>query len=247
MHRALPLLVLLAFPAVAPAQNRFPPDSLVNIKVLPHTLRPREVIDLMRGYTNALGVRCPFCHVGEEGKPLNTFDFAADDRRNKLVARDMIRMVQNINSETLGRLPERPDSSLRVTCQTCHRGVSRPVPLDQIVVQVVRSSGVDSASRAYKTLRERYYGSDAYDFSERTLVRAAMTLSQAREFEPALALLALDNEFFPKGAELMIATGDVQRAKGDSASAVRSYREALTREPQHPGARQRLAQMGQQP
>ena len=247
MHRLLPLLVLLALPTVAPAQNRFPPDSLVNIKVLPHTLRPREVIDLMRGYTSALGVRCPFCHVGEEGKPLNTFDFASDDRRNKQVAREMIRMVQNINTETLARLPERPDSSVRVTCQTCHRGLSRPVPLEQIVVQTVRSSGVDSASRAYKTLRERYYGSDAYDFSERTLVRAAMTLSQAREFDPALALLALDNEFYPKGAELMIATGDVQRVRGDSAAAIRSYREALNRVPQHQAAVQRLNQLGQQP
>ena len=247
MHRPLPLLVLLTIPTVAPAQNRFPPDSLVNIKVLPSTLRPREVIDLMRGYTNALGVRCPFCHVGEEGKPLSTFDFASDDRRNKLVARDMIRMVQSINSETLAHLPDRPDSSLRVTCQTCHRGISRPVPLEQIVVQAVRSGGIDSAARAYQALRERYYGSDAYNFSERTLVRAAMTLSESREFDPALALLALDNEFYPKGAEVMIATGDVQRAKGDSSAAIRSYREALGREPHHPGARQRLTQMGQQP
>jgi hypothetical protein len=55
MSRMLPLLVLLVS-SVASAQNRFPPDSLVNIKVLPSTMRPREMIDLMRGYTNALGV-----------------------------------------------------------------------------------------------------------------------------------------------------------------------------------------------
>lgn len=31
---------------------------------------------MMRNITGALGVRCQFCHVGEEGMPLERFDFA---------------------------------------------------------------------------------------------------------------------------------------------------------------------------
>ena len=52
----------------------------------------------MRNFTSALGVRCQFCHVGQEGQPLAPFDFASDQKRNKLVARQMLRMVAEINA-----------------------------------------------------------------------------------------------------------------------------------------------------
>lgn len=241
--------VLLWFLAATPAfaQNRFPPDSLTNLKVLPRTMTPREVVDVMRGFTRALGVRCSTCHLGEEGQPLTTYDFASDERRGKLVAREMMRMTTAINEQTIARLPERPDSSLQVTCATCHRGVSRPVPLERIIVQAAVASGADSAVRSYRALRETYYGRAAYDFSEGTLVAAAQQLSQQQRFGEALALLDLDNEFYPRGAELMLATGDVHRARGDTASAVKAYRETLVRNPRSQPARQRLTQMGQQP
>jgi tetratricopeptide (TPR) repeat protein len=239
------LWCLAATPALA--QNRFPPDSVVNLKVLPRTTAPREVVSLMRGISMATGLRCSHCHLGEEGQPLTTYDFASDERRGKLVAREMMRMTQAINEQTIARLPERPDSSLQVTCATCHRGVSRPVPLERIIVQATVASGADSAVRAYRALRETYYGRAAYDFSERTLVAAAQQLSQQQRFGDALALLDLDNEFYPRGAELMLATGDVHRARGDTASAVKAYRETLIRNPRSQPARQRLTQLGQQP
>ena len=34
---------------------------------------------VMPGFTRALGVRCSYCHVGEEGESLSTYDFASDD------------------------------------------------------------------------------------------------------------------------------------------------------------------------
>jgi tetratricopeptide (TPR) repeat protein len=243
------VVVLLWFLAANPAlaQNRFPPDSLVNLKVLPRTMTPREVVDVMRGFTRALGVRCSTCHLGEEGQPLTSYDFVSDDRRGKVVAREMIRMTQAINEQTIARLPERPDTSVQVTCATCHRGVSRPVPLERIIVQAAVASGPDSAVRAYRALRETYYGRAAYDFSEGTLVTASQQLSQQQRFDDALALLDLDNEFYPRGAELMLATGDVHRARGDTASAVKAYRETLVRNPRSQPARQRLTQLGQQP
>jgi hypothetical protein len=61
----------------AAAQRRFEPDTLRNIKVLPSTMTPREVVGVMRGFAAALGVRCDYCHVGQEGRPL---DFPSDDR-----------------------------------------------------------------------------------------------------------------------------------------------------------------------
>ena len=38
-----------------------------------------------------LGVECTFCHVGREGAPLPQIDFASDQKRTKLVVRQMTR------------------------------------------------------------------------------------------------------------------------------------------------------------
>ncbi|HET9706731.1 MAG TPA: hypothetical protein VFP39_00360, partial [Gemmatimonadales bacterium] len=40
--------------------GHFPPDSLINVKVIPRTTPVIQVIGMMRNITSALGVRCPF-------------------------------------------------------------------------------------------------------------------------------------------------------------------------------------------
>jgi cytochrome c peroxidase len=62
--------------------------------------------------------------VGEEGKPLSTFDFASDAKPQKLVARKMLAMVHRINSEDLG---VKDFKDVKVTCFTCHRGLTKPL------------------------------------------------------------------------------------------------------------------------
>src|SRR5947208_16912104 len=81
----------------AQAPGHFPPDSLINVKVIPKSTPVMQVVGMMRNFTGALGVRCPFCHVGQEGQPLGQFDFAKDEKRTKLTARQMMRMVEEIN------------------------------------------------------------------------------------------------------------------------------------------------------
>jgi hypothetical protein len=49
----------------------------------------------------SLGVRCSHCHMGEESDPLETYDFASDDKLLKRKAREMIRMMQAINGPHL--------------------------------------------------------------------------------------------------------------------------------------------------
>jgi photosynthetic reaction center cytochrome c subunit len=78
-----------------------------NLKVL----KPEEVRPVMGAMMGALGQRCNFCHV--QG------DNASDENPKKLVARHMIEMVNHIN----GMLP---DSKVKVTCYTCHRGKNMP-------------------------------------------------------------------------------------------------------------------------
>src|SRR3954465_3858348 len=122
------MLVGLWFLGVASAGAQtpahFPPDSLVNVHVIPRSTPVINVIGAMRNFTGDLGVRCQFCHVGREGQPLDQFDFASDEKRTKLVARQMMLMVQEINRR-VDTLPRGGGAALQVTCGTCHRGVSR--------------------------------------------------------------------------------------------------------------------------
>jgi len=236
---------VLLLPGVLPAQvaGKFPPDSLINTRVIPHETPVIEVIGTMRNFAGDLGVRCQFCHVGEEGKPLATFDFAKDEKRPKLVARQMMRMVQEINRR-LDTIPERPEQKVEVTCRTCHRGVSRPVPLYTLVVEAAQAAGADSAIRAYQALRSRYLGRDAYDFGEGSLNIAAFRLGRAKRFEDALAILALNEQLFPGSSGMYVFRGNIQLMRGDTSAAEAAYREAIRRDSTNAEARGRLRDIG---
>ncbi len=165
MRSALVALALLAAVGRTNAQppGKWPPDSLVNVRIIPKTTPVVQVSGQMRNIAFGLGVECTFCHVGQAGTPLAQIDFASDEKRTKLVAREMMRMVQDVNRR-LDSIPARPTPSVTVTCATCHRGVSRPVPLATIIAEIATAAGADSAIRAYRSLRDRHYGRDAYDF-----------------------------------------------------------------------------------
>ena len=70
------LLTLTAVLARTGQAQRFEwPERAKNLKVLPKDLTKDKLQATMIGFTRSLGVRCPFCHVGQEGQPLTTFDF----------------------------------------------------------------------------------------------------------------------------------------------------------------------------
>src|SRR5512146_1753833 len=173
----------------ADAQGRFPPDSFKNLKVLSKSISQRALLDTMRGFAQALGVRCVYCHVGKEGQPLDSVNFASDDKRPKKVARVMLDMVMHINGEHLADVPDRPQPVVVVRCATCHRGVARPRLLDDELRLVLADSGLDATLRRYRTLRERYYGSGSYDFEEMVLNQLARGEAQAKRLDNSLGLL----------------------------------------------------------
>lgn len=250
---------LAAFSGTLAAQvtGRFPPDSLINVKVIPKTTAVSDVIGMMRNFTAALGVRCQFCHVGEEGKPLREFDFAKDQKRTKLVARQMMRMVEEINRR-IDTLPHdhqhsgatasgAPAANLQVTCATCHRGVSRPVPLEILLLETATASGADSAVRLYRALRTRYYGRAAYDFGEPSLNIAAFRLGRAGKFEEAFVLLGLNEEQFPNSSGMYVFRGNINLMRSDTNAAAAAFREAIRRDSTNDEARGRLRTIGRQP
>lgn len=239
MRYLLTICVIAAFSSAQAQPGKFPPDSLVNTKVIPHNTPVPQVLGMMRNFTSALGVRCQFCHVGEEGQPLSQFDFPSDKKRNKLVARQMMRMVEEVNRR-LDTLPERPKPLYVAECATCHRGVSRPVPLYSIVQEAAVNSSADSAVRAYKALRQRYYGRDSYDFSESSLNIAAFRTAQAGKPDEALALLKYNEELYPNSSGMSVFKGNILLMKGDTTGAIAAYHDALKRDSTNTEARGRL-------
>ncbi|MBC7843376.1 MAG: c-type cytochrome [Gemmatimonadaceae bacterium] len=239
-------LLAVAPCALAQSSGRFPPDSLVNTTIIPRGTPVQAVIGRMRNFSVDLGVRCTHCHLGEEGKPLATFDFASDEKRTKIVAREMMRMVDDINAR-LQTLPGRSANGLQVTCATCHRGLSRPMTLAAFMTEAATTVGADSAVRAYKVLWQRYYGSDAYDFRENSLNGAAFRLARAQKFEEALAMLRLNEEKYPAGVAMFVTRGTVMLLKGDTTAAEAAFREAIRRDPANDEAKGRLREIGRQP
>ena len=94
---------------------------------MPKDIPKPQLIQMMRGFTMGLGVRCEHCHVGE-GNDLSKFDFASDAKTEKVTARRMIGMAREINTKLIsGFPPGRDENTPAVTCYTCHRGEKKPL------------------------------------------------------------------------------------------------------------------------
>jgi hypothetical protein len=80
---------------------------------------------MMNAIADSLGVRCDHCHVRVSPDPTKTWSLAGgwvwdrDDKQPKRVAREMMRMVMDVNSRQFG-------GRTVVTCYTCHRGTVAP-------------------------------------------------------------------------------------------------------------------------
>ena len=107
---ALALLSLVMF-AQAPKGKGGKGGPPKNLKVL----TPENYMDNMRAFVPALGLAdkggCNFCHE---------MDRSSDAKQEKVMARMMIQMVNDINSKF-------PDGKVHVACFTCHRGSTEPL------------------------------------------------------------------------------------------------------------------------
>ena len=159
----------------------------------------------MQNFTAALGVGCDYCHVQTPGTPP---DFASDDKEEKDLARAMMKITTDLNA----RLPTdfgKPANELtRVGCITCHRGVPEPKQLAEILAKTSAEKGFPAASAQYDDLKKKYYGAQAYDFSETGLIATATPLIQMRTDE-AIQFLQMNLKLFPQSARsyVSLATG----------------------------------------
>jgi predicted negative regulator of RcsB-dependent stress response len=240
LRRALAALLPLAVAASAAAQGE--QEKFTNLKVLSKDIPPAELRATMNGFTRALGVRCIYCHVGEEGKPFRHEDFAKDDKPTKLKAREMLKMVMAINADYLGKLDKRADPPIRVECFTCHRGVTQPRPLQDVLTAAYDQGGMDSTVARYHALHDRYYGRAAYDFGEVPLTLVAAHAESTGHADDSAKLLAMNveanpNSNFAKRQQVMSTLSATFRTQGaDSGAALyhaykASYGEKIVPEP----------------
>jgi tetratricopeptide (TPR) repeat protein len=220
-----------------------------NLKVLPKDISQDDLRSTMRAFNQALGVRCIYCHVGEEGKPLDTFDFAADTKENKQIARTMLQMAGDINGKWIAKLaPAGKESGeheapVTVRCATCHHGLAVPRSMQDTFSGLVAEQGVEPAIRKYRELRDTYYGRDSYDFSDAALNDVARSLLGDKKTADAIAVLDLNAEFNPKSSMTQALLGEAQMQAGDKEKATAAYQHALELNPQNEFAKRRLAEL----
>jgi hypothetical protein len=172
---------------------------------------------------------------------------ASDAKSTKEIARGMMRMVRQINGDLLHDIPELGENPMRVGCVTCHRGAPRPVMLEDTLHRVAQRLGVDSAVAAYGALRTQHYGRFTYDFGERPLSTLAARLSAEGRQADARRILELNAQQFPGSAGIAFELGRTLEALGERDRAIEQYRRALTIQPNHRQAQERLRALGVQP
>src|SRR5688572_20263168 len=100
MRRTIVIIVLAAISVSVAGDQK-------NVKLLTG-MTDRELQLTMNLMRASLGTHCDYCHVS--GKE---WDFASDEKPAKARAREMIRMVMEMNRSTFGGRAE-------VSCYTCH-------------------------------------------------------------------------------------------------------------------------------
>lgn len=236
-------LLCLTLVSLVSAQQWQWPDTPKNLTALPATTGGRDLQRVMFSYTSALGVRCTYCHVGEEGKDFSQFDFVSDAKPAKNAARMMIKMVKEVNGKYLSGLHEDPKDGIAVTCQTCHRGASTPITLEEKLKRTYDIGGLDSTIRQYRALRDQFYGGNTYNFKEGTLLRLADRIAEdSTKMTDAIAVVKLNVELYPAFAFSYTHLGEWYDGMGNTAGAIENYTKAaeLTPGPRGEMIRKRL-------
>ena len=217
------------------------PDKFTNLKVLPKDISKQQLQSTMRGFAFALGVRCEHCHV-ERKSAANDFDFSADDKQAKKTARIMLQMVGRINRDYLGKLTHDASSPvIHVECMTCHRGLTRPQPLNEVLAVSLEKDGLDKTIALYQQLRGKYYGTGQYDFGETPLNLLAESLLDKESNADALAVMDLSFSMnHPDSVWSYHLFAMAHQANGQLDQAVADYRKALELHPDDSWAKQQI-------
>jgi len=235
-HGVAAALLLVAGAAFAQAPQQEAPK---NLKVLPKDWTRPQVIQVMQNFTAALGVGCDFCHDLKQGQPP---DFASDEKKEKDMARAMMKIATDLNARLPKDLGMDPKDTTRVGCITCHRGVPEPKQIGEILSKTSAEKGFPAAAAQYDELKAKYYGAQAYDFTDRGLIATATPLIMTRTNE-AIQFLNLGLQKFPQSAPTYVALAQAQEAKKDNPAAIAALEKALAIDPKNAQAQRMLGEL----
>jgi tetratricopeptide (TPR) repeat protein len=239
-HRTLAIAYVVALNVAAAAQSPPPPQ---NLQYFPKDIPRDQLIQRMREFSFALGVRCQYCHDAPEGAPPSPEAFASDVKPAKLKARAMLRMVDQLNSSLLAAIPSRVEPRVEVTCVTCHRGLPLPKTLQTTLYEVVERDGAAAAVAQYRRLRTTHALSGIYDFGEWEINELARRLTESGDRAAAIAILDMNGEFYPKSASIDFMLAELHLAQGDREKALHHYRRTVEKNPQHQSAKRRIDEL----
>jgi cytochrome c556 len=97
-----------------------------NLKVLPKDISNADLDSVMDNYSKQLNVSCEFCHSNSKINPQD-LDYASDDKPEKEITRQMMRMTAAINKDFFDyTIIYKAGETMAVSCYTCHDGFPRP-------------------------------------------------------------------------------------------------------------------------
>jgi hypothetical protein len=259
------LASLFAFAPAAGAQERgaaagAPPAAVAhqNLQVLARDIPQPQLLQIMQGFAQGLGVQCGYCHASApapeggrgaggggrgRGPAAPQFDFASDDKPAKKAARQMMLLAGDINARVPAAVGKTADAATRVQCVTCHRGVAIPKQLSDILAQTAMEKGTPAAIAQYKDLRKQFFGAQAYDFSETALIAIAQRATTAGAADDAIAWLQLNLEYFPFSSRTYAGIAQAQQKKNDKDGALTSLTRATELDPQNAQIKRQLDQL----
>lgn len=236
----LTVLAVAGISSAAPVAAQIP-ARFTNLQVLPQDTTQANLVGMMREFAGALGVRCNYCHVGENPVTFENYDFAADTKPAKVTARGMMRMVAEINARLLPAA--RPASTARVACMTCHRGLAVPRTLLEVLSATLARDGVDAALKEYSTLREQSYGRGTYDFGAPTLNALAEQLARQRNIDGAIVVQKFNIDVNPNLWTSYSLLAILYQQQGNKPAARAAIERALQLDPNNAFLKQRLEEL----
>ncbi|MCA9740701.1 MAG: c-type cytochrome [Deferribacteres bacterium] len=240
------LAVLIQWIADAQAQDQWSwPEKPQNLQILPNDWPGSRLAPVMQGFSRALGVRCSYCHVGEENQPLSTYDFASDANPNKERAREMLNMLGSINDHLKKIDPSGP-KRVNMWCHTCHNGRPRPLTLEEVLVETYQLQGLDAALNHFDQLKEKFYGRGVYDFeNENTLNSFGYSVLNNGDAAGAIRVFKMNTEKFPKSANVWDSLAEGYLEAGDKDNAIKYYKKVIEIDPNSQNAKEALKKLGQ--
>lgn len=238
--RTLAIAVVIVLNTATGAQPQWAPQ---NLQHFPKDITREQLIQRMREFSFALGVRCEYCHDAPEGVPPGPNAFASDVKPAKLKARAMLKMVDQLNSSLLTAIPSRAEPRVEVTCVTCHRGLALPKTLQTTLYEITKRDGAAAAVSRYRQLRETQGLSGRYNFGEWEINELARRLSESGDRAAATTILEMNGEFYPKSASIDMMIADLHLALGDREKALERYRAALEKAPDNRLAKQKIDEL----